>query len=259
LILYPAIDISEGKAVRLVRGDFNQVTVYEDSPLEAARAWVDAGARFLHVVDLDGARTGSPKSLAHLEQIANELHVPVQYGGGLRSLPAVRDALRAGAERVILGTAAFNDIDFLDDVLGAFRDRTIVSVDTRGGNVSTSGWQETTQMPAEAVIERLQNRGVRSFVYTDVDRDGMLGGINFDAVKRIAQVVRGRFIYSGGIGTLDDLRGLRDLRQVNLGGVIAGKALYEGRFTIAEGQKALQPEALERTDKKPYRPVPAND
>jgi phosphoribosylformimino-5-aminoimidazole carboxamide ribotide isomerase len=257
LILYPAIDISEGKAVRLVKGDFNQVTVYEDSPLEAARAWVDAGARFLHVVDLDGARTGSPKSLAHLEQITTELHVPVQYGGGLRTLPAVRDALRAGAERVILGTAAFNDIDFLDDVLGAFRERTIVSVDTRGGNVSTSGWQETTQMPAEAVIERLQNRGVRSFVYTDVDRDGMLGGINFEAVKRIAQVVRGRFIYSGGIGTLDDLRGLRDLRQVNLGGVIAGKALYEGRFTIAEGQRALQPEVAE--GKKPYRAVPATE
>jgi phosphoribosylformimino-5-aminoimidazole carboxamide ribotide isomerase len=257
LILYPAIDISEGKAVRLVKGDFNQVTVYEDSPLEAARAWVDAGARFLHVVDLDGARTGSPKSLDHLEQIAQELHVPVQYGGGLRSLPAVRDALRAGAERVILGTAAFNDIDFLDDVLGAFRDRTIVSVDTRGGLVSTSGWQETTQMPAEAVIERLQNRGVRSFVFTDVDRDGMLGGIDVAAVERIARVVRGRFIYSGGIGSLDDLRALRDLRQVNLGGVIAGKALYEGRFTIAEGQKALQPETGARADKKPYRAVSA--
>jgi phosphoribosylformimino-5-aminoimidazole carboxamide ribotide isomerase len=258
VILYPAIDISEGKAVRLVKGDFNQVTVYEDSPLEAARAWVDAGARFLHVVDLDGARTGSPKSLDHLEQIAQELHVPIQYGGGLRTLPAVRDALRAGAERVILGTAAFNDIDFLDDVLGAFRDRTIVSVDTRGGHVSTSGWQETTQMPAEAVIERLQNRGVRSFVYTDVDRDGMLGGIDFEKVRRIAQAVRGRFIYSGGIGSLDDLRGLRDLRQVNLGGVIAGKALYEGRFTIAEGQRALQPETGERP-KKPYRPVPAGE
>jgi phosphoribosylformimino-5-aminoimidazole carboxamide ribotide isomerase len=256
LILYPAIDISEGKAVRLVKGDFNQVTVYEDSPLEAARAWVEAGARFLHVVDLDGARTGSPKSLEHLEQIANELHVPVQYGGGLRSLPAVRDALRAGAERVILGTAAFNDIDFLDDVLGAFRERTIVSVDTRGGNISTSGWQETTQMPAAAVIERLQNRGVRSFVYTDVDRDGMLGGIDFENVRRIAKAVRGRFIYSGGIGSLDDLRGLRDLRQVNLGGVIAGKALYEGRFTIAEGQKALQPEPA---GKKPHRRIATGD
>jgi phosphoribosylformimino-5-aminoimidazole carboxamide ribotide isomerase len=241
VILYPAIDISDGKAVRLVQGDFNEKTVYEDSPLEAARAWVDAGARFLHVVDLDGARTGAPKSLHHLEQIAHELHVPVQYGGGLRSLPAVRDALRAGAERVILGTAAYTDIDFLDDVLGAFRERVIVSVDTRGGNVSTSGWQETTQMPAEAVIERLQNRGVRSFVYTNVDRDGMLEGPDLDEVKRIAAVVRGRFIYSGGIGRIEDLVGLAALRQVNLGGVIVGKALYEGRFTIAEAQQALSP------------------
>jgi phosphoribosylformimino-5-aminoimidazole carboxamide ribotide isomerase len=241
VILYPAIDISEGKAVRLVRGDFNEKTVYEDSPLEAARAWVQAGARFLHVVDLDGARTGTPKSLHHLEQITQNLNVPVQYGGGLRSLPAVRDALRAGAERVILGTAAYTDIDFLDDVLGAFRERLIVSVDTRGGNVSTSGWQETTQMPAEAVIERLQNRGVRSFVYTNVDRDGMLEGPDLDEVKRIAAVVRGRFLYSGGIGQLDDLVGLAALRQVNLGGVIVGKALYEGRFTIPEGQSALSP------------------
>jgi phosphoribosylformimino-5-aminoimidazole carboxamide ribotide isomerase len=241
VILYPAIDISDGKAVRLVQGDFNEKTVYEDSPLEAARAWVDAGARFLHVVDLDGARTGSPKSLHHLERIAHELHVPVQYGGGLRSLPAVRDALRAGAERVILGTAAYTDIDFLDDVLGAFRERVIVSVDTRGGNVSTSGWQETTQMPAGAVIERLQNRGVRSFVYTNVDRDGMLEGPDLDEVKRIAAVVRGRFIYSGGIGKIEDLVGLAALRQVNLGGVIVGKALYEGRFTIAEAQQALSP------------------
>jgi phosphoribosylformimino-5-aminoimidazole carboxamide ribotide isomerase len=241
VILYPAIDISDGKAVRLVQGDFNEKTVYEDSPVEAARAWVDAGARFLHVVDLDGARTGSPKSLHHLEQITHELHVPVQYGGGLRSLPAVRDALRAGAERVILGTAAYTDIDFLDDVLGAFRERVIVSVDTRGGNVSTSGWQETTQMPAEAVIERLQNRGVRSFVYTNVDRDGMLEGPDLDEVRRIASVVRGRFIYSGGIGKIEDLVGLAALRQVNLGGVIVGKALYEGRFTIGEAQQALSP------------------
>jgi phosphoribosylformimino-5-aminoimidazole carboxamide ribotide isomerase len=240
MILYPAIDISEGKAVRLVRGDFNEKTVYEDSPLEAARAWVEAGARFLHVVDLDGARSGAPKSLHHLEQITNELHVPVQYGGGLRSLPAVRDALRAGAERVILGTAAFNDIDFLDDVLGGYRERVIVSVDTRGGNVSTSGWQETTQMPAEAVIERLQNRGVRSFVYTNVDRDGMLEGPDLDEVRRIAAVVRGRWLYSGGIGQLEDLVALAALRQVNLGGVIVGKALYEGRFTIPEAQTALR-------------------
>jgi phosphoribosylformimino-5-aminoimidazole carboxamide ribotide isomerase len=241
MILYPAIDILDGQAVRLVRGDFAEKTVYRDSPLEAARAWVDEGARFLHVVDLDGARTGSPKSLEHLERIAHELARPVQYGGGLRSLPAVRDALRAGAERVILGTAAFTDVDFLDDVLGAFRDRVIVSVDTRGGNISTSGWQQTTQMPAESVIERLQNRGVRSFIYTNVDRDGMLAGPDLDEVQRIAAVVRGRFLYSGGIGSLEHLAALRDLRQVNLGGVITGKALYEGRFTVREAQAALEP------------------
>jgi len=239
VILYPAIDISEGKAVRLVRGDFDAKTVYEDDPFTAAKAWVDEGARFLHVVDLDGAKSGSPKNIHHLEKIAHDLPVPVQYGGGLRSLPAVRDALRAGAERVILGTAAFTDIDFLDDVLGAFRDRVLVSVDVRGGHVSTSGWQETTQMEAAAVIQRLQHRGVRSFVYTNVDKDGMLEGPDLEEVKRIAGVVRGRFLYSGGIGKIEDLSNLAALRQVNLGGVIVGKALYEHRFTVREAHAAL--------------------
>jgi phosphoribosylformimino-5-aminoimidazole carboxamide ribotide isomerase len=240
VILYPAIDILDGQAVRLTRGDFDERTVYRDSPLEAARAWVREGARFLHIVDLDGARSGTPANLHHVEAITGELSVPVQVGGGLRSLPAVRDALRAGAERVILGTAAYTDIDFLDDVLGAFRERVIVSVDTRGGKVSTSGWTETTQIPADSVIERLQQRGVRSFVYTNVDKDGMLEGPDLDEVRRIAGVVRGRFLYSGGIGSLEDLERLAALRQVNLGGVIVGKALYEGRFTIREGQRALE-------------------
>ena len=239
MILYPAVDILDGQAVRLTKGDFERKTVYRDSPLEAARSWVEEGARFLHVVDLDGARTGTPQNLEHVEAITSELSVPVQLGGGLRTLPAVRDALRVGVERVILGTAAYTDVDFLDDVLGAYRERVIVSVDTRNGNVSTSGWQTTTQMPAESVIERLQNRGVRSFVYTNVDRDGMLEGPDIDDVRRIAGVVRGRFLYSGGIGSLADLEALEALRQVNLGGVIVGKALYEGRFTVREAQRAL--------------------
>jgi len=251
VILYPAIDILDGQAVRLRQGDFAEKTVYRDSPLEAARAWVEEGARFLHVVDLDGARSGRPQNLRHVEAITAELSVPVQLGGGLRSLPSVRDALRAGVERVILGTAAYNDIDFLDDVLGAFRERVIVSVDTRGGHVSTSGWQETTQMPADSVIERLQHRGVRSFVYTNVDRDGMLEGPDPEEVRRIAEVVRGRFLYSGGIGSLEDLERLAALRQVNLGGVIVGKALYEGRFTIAEAHEALAPQV----PKRPFRDV----
>jgi phosphoribosylformimino-5-aminoimidazole carboxamide ribotide isomerase len=239
VILYPAVDIRDGKAVRLTQGDFDEQTVYEDDPFEAARTWVAEGARFLHVIDLDGARTGTPQNLRHVERIARELPVPVQVGGGLRSLPAVRDALRAGAARVILGTAAYTNVDFLDDVLGAYGDRVIVSVDARGGHVTTAGWTETTQMPAEAVIERLRARGVKQLVYSNVDRDGMLGGVDLDEVRRIARVVRGRFLYSGGVSSLEDLEGLVGLRQVNLAGVIVGKALFERRFKVAEGQAVL--------------------
>ena len=239
MILYPAIDISEGKAVRLRQGSFEDVTVYGDDPLEAARSWVDEGARFLHVVDLDGARHGSPRSLGHLERIKSDLGVAVQYGGGLRSLPAVRDALRAGADRVIIGTAAYTDLDFLDDVITAFGDRIMVAVDTRGGLIATSGWTQTTQMPADAVIGRLQDRGVRQFIYTNVDRDGMLEGADLDEVRRVGEAIRGRFLYSGGIGSLEDLEGLAGLRLVNLAGVVSGKALYERRFTIADAHGVL--------------------
>ncbi len=239
MILYPAIDILGGKAVRLVEGNFDDETVYYDDPLEAARSWVAAGARYLHVVDLDGAKQGEPASLDHLERICGETGVPVQYGGGLRTLPAVRDALRAGAERVIVGTAAFRDIDFLDDVIASYGDRVMVAVDVRGGHISTAGWTQTTQMNAEDAIRRLIARGVRSFVYTNVDRDGKLEGPDLEDVRRVAQAVRGRFIYSGGIGKAEDLTALAGLRQVNLSGVIVGKALYEGRFTVAEAHAAL--------------------
>ena len=239
MILYPAIDIAGGRAVRLVQGDFAAETVYADSPLEAARAWVDAGARYLHVIDLDGARTGAPQNLHHLEQVVAELGVPVQYGGGLRCVEAVADAIAAGASRAILGTAAFSDIDFLDEVVARFGERIVVSIDTRGGFVSTAGWTETTTLPAAAAIERLQDRGVRTFVFTDVDRDGLLGGPDLDEVRRLAAVVRGRFMYSGGIGRHADLVALAALREVNLSGVIVGKALYERRFTVAEGIAAL--------------------
>ncbi|HEV2785640.1 MAG TPA: 1-(5-phosphoribosyl)-5-[(5-phosphoribosylamino)methylideneamino]imidazole-4-carboxamide isomerase [Solirubrobacteraceae bacterium] len=239
MILYPAIDIADGKAVRLVQGDFDAQTVYADSPLQAARAWVEAGARYLHVVDLDGARTGAPQNLHQLERVVTELGVPVQYGGGLRRVDAVADAIAAGASRAILGTAAFRDVDFLDEVIARFGERIVVSVDTRGGFVSTAGWTQTTELPADAVIERMQDRGVRRFVFTNVDKDGLLGGPDLDEVRRIAAIVRGRFMYSGGIGRREDLEALAALRQVNLSGVIVGKALYERRFTVAEGIAAL--------------------
>jgi phosphoribosylformimino-5-aminoimidazole carboxamide ribotide isomerase len=239
MILYPAIDIMDGQAVRLVEGRFEDATTYHDDPLEAARSWVEAGARFLHVVDLDGARSGEPKSLDHLRAIVTETGIPVQYGGGLRTVEAVREAIRCGAERAIVGTAAFRDVDFLDDIVAAFGPRIVVAVDVRDGMIATEGWTQTTQLPAAEAIKRLTGRGVRSFIYTDVTRDGMLTGPDLDAVKDIARAVRGRFIYSGGIGSLEHLRALAKLRQVNLAGVIAGKSLYEKKFTVAEGQAAL--------------------
>jgi phosphoribosylformimino-5-aminoimidazole carboxamide ribotide isomerase len=239
VILYPAIDIMDGHAVRLVQGRFEDATQYADDPLEAALSWVQAGAKFLHVVDLDGAKAGAPVSLDQVRRIVQNAGVPVQYGGGLRTLDAVRDAVRAGAERVIIGTQAFRDVDFLDDCLAAFGPRVVVSVDARGGHVATAGWTQTTELPAEDAIRRLSARGVRSFVYTSVDRDGGLQGPDLDEVARVAAAVRGRFLYSGGIGSVEHLRALHDLRQVNLAGVIAGKALYERRFSVAEGQAAL--------------------
>ncbi len=239
MILYPAIDIQDGRAVRLVQGRFEDVTVYRDDPLEAARDWVAAGAQHLHVVDLDGARSGEPKSLGHLERIAGQTGVPVQYGGGLRTLDAIRAAFDVGAERAILGTAAFRDVDFLDAAVEEFGGRIVVSVDVRGGHVATAGWTETTELPATDAIVALQDRGVRSFVYTDADRDGLLEGPDLDDVRALSAVVRGRFVYSGGIGTAAHLRALSGLRLPNLFGVISGKALYEGAFTVAEGTAAL--------------------
>ena len=239
MILYPAIDIQDGRAVRLVQGRFEDETVYADDPVDAARDWLEAGATHLHVVDLDGAREGEPRSIDHLARIVRETRLPVQYGGGLRSIEAVRAAVDAGAHRVILGTAAFRDVDLLDDAVREFRDRVVVAVDVRGGNVSTAGWTETLELPAPEAIRALQDRGVRAFVYTDADRDGMLEGPDLDEVRAVAEAVRGRFIYSGGIGSVEHLRELRGLRLLNLAGVISGKALYERAFTIAEAHEAL--------------------
>jgi phosphoribosylformimino-5-aminoimidazole carboxamide ribotide isomerase len=239
VIIYPAIDILEGKAVRLARGDFEARTIYDADPLEAARRWVQAGARVLHVVDLDGARSGSPVNLEQVERIAREVEVPVQLGGGLRSVAAVRDAVSAGVTRVVLGTAAYTDVDFLDEVVAEHGDRVVVSVDTRDGRLASAGWLKQTEIPAEEVFERLGRRGVRSFVYSNIERDGMLSGPDLEEVRRIAGAVRGRFLYSGGIASTDDLEALARLRQVNLAGVIVGKALYEARLTIADAQAAL--------------------
>jgi phosphoribosylformimino-5-aminoimidazole carboxamide ribotide isomerase len=239
MILLPAVDILEGKAVRLTRGEFDQSTIYDADPLDAARRWVSEGARRLHVVDLDGARSGAPVNLEHIRRIAAAVEVPIQVGGGLRTMAAVRDVVSAGATRVVIGTAAYTDIDFLDQAVAELDDRVVVSIDARAGKLAGAGWTEQTDIPIEAVIEQLGARGVRRFVYSSIDRDGMLGGPDLDGARRVAESVRGTYAYSGGVSSLEDLRTLVELRQVNLRAVIVGKALYEGRFTVGEAQAVL--------------------
>ncbi len=238
--LYPAIDILDGTAVRLVKGDFDARQTYASDPLSAASAFAEAGAEALHVVDLDGARAGEPVNLDHLSRIATELQLPVQYGGGLRSRDAIDRALAAGATRVILGTAALRDPELLREALAAHGpERVLVSVDARGGMATSAGWTETETRTAAEVIEALTGDGVGGIVYTDVDRDGMLEGPDLDTVRELASSTAASLIYSGGIGRIEDLEGLAGLRLQSLTGVIVGKALYERRFTVPQAKEAL--------------------
>lgn len=239
MILYPAIDILGGKAVRLAQGAFDARTDYDADPLDAAQRWVAAGARALHVVDLDGARTGAPANLEHVRRIAAAVDVPVQVGGGLRTLEAVRAAAQAGATRVILGTAALRDVDLLDAAVTELGDRVVVSLDARDGKLAAAGWVQQTDIPLESVIAHLGARGVRRYVYSSIDRDGMMAGPDLAGAARVAETVRGKFVYSGGVASLDDLQALLGLRQVNLEGVIVGKAIYEGQLDVGEAQALL--------------------
>jgi phosphoribosylformimino-5-aminoimidazole carboxamide ribotide isomerase len=241
LILYPAIDIRDGKAVRLIQGDYDQETAYDDNPVVAARRWVDGGARWLHVVDLDGARAGEPVNLEHVRRIVAAVSVPVQLGGGLRDSKKVEEAISSGVERIVLGTAAVRDPDMAEAIAAAHGERVVASVDSRSGKVAAEGWTESSDLGTAEVIAALTERGVRRFVYTPVEVDGLMEGPDLDSLREAAEATDGELIYSGGIGTLDDLRALAELGLDNLGGVIVGRALYEQRFTVAEAQAVLEP------------------
>jgi phosphoribosylformimino-5-aminoimidazole carboxamide ribotide isomerase len=243
--LYPAVDMLGGKAVRLERGDYAREKSYDDDPLDAASRWVSEGAVFLHLVDLDGAREGKPVNMRHLRRIWSQLAdavTSVQYGGGLRTRRHVEEALEAGADRAVLGTAAFLEPGLLDELLPEHVERLAVAVDVRRGRIAVKGWLESTGRTPSDAIARLVERGVGTVVYTDVDRDGMLEGIDEEAVQEMSTAATGaQLIYSGGIASLTDLRLLAELGLPNLEGVIVGKALYERRFTVAEAQAALGP------------------
>ncbi|HEY8465499.1 MAG TPA: 1-(5-phosphoribosyl)-5-[(5-phosphoribosylamino)methylideneamino]imidazole-4-carboxamide isomerase [Solirubrobacterales bacterium] len=239
MILYPAIDIRGGQAVRLLRGDYAQETVYDADPVDAARRWVREGAEWLHVVDLDGARAGTAANRHHIERIARSVDVPVQTGGGLRDAYSVEAALAAGAERVVIGTAALRDPDFLDRMLERHGERIVVGVDARAGRAAIEGWTETSDEPAAELLASLARRGVRRMVFTPIEVDGTMTGPPLNQLEAVARDLDAELIYSGGVGSLEHLEQLAAKAPPAVGGVIVGRALYEGRFTVAEAKAAL--------------------
>jgi phosphoribosylformimino-5-aminoimidazole carboxamide ribotide isomerase len=240
VILFPAVDIRDGHAVRLTQGDYDREQIYNDDPLAAAQDWAAQGATHLHVVDLDGALSGERRNLEHLRRIAAETGLPTQYGGGLRDMESVAAAIDAGAWRAVIGTAAFRDRAFVETAVAEYGDRIVVSADARDGRIAAQGWTEATDLAATDAVAELSAAGVTTFVYTDIARDGMLVGTDLDGLVAIASAAgNGNVIASGGVGELGHLKQLAELELPNLEGVIAGKALYEKRFTLEEALRTL--------------------
>jgi phosphoribosylformimino-5-aminoimidazole carboxamide ribotide isomerase len=239
VILYPAIDIRGGQAVRLLQGDYERETAYDADPVDAALRWAGEGAEFLHVVDLDGAKAGEPRNLDAVRRIADAVGCPIQVGGGLRDAASVAAVLATGAARVVIGTAALRDPEFLDAVVAEHGERVVVSVDARGRKVSLSGWTEATDRDVADAVAELGSRGVARFLCTAIEVDGTMEGPATEELNRIAAATDARIIASGGVGTLAHLKALTDDAAPNIEGAIVGRALYEQRFTVAEGRDTL--------------------
>lgn len=239
MILYPAIDIRGGRAVRLLQGDYARETAYDADPAEAARRWAGEGAEFLHVVDLDGAKAGEPRNLDAIERIAS-VSCPIQVGGGLRDAGSVKAVLDAGAERVVIGTAALHDPGFLQAALAEHGNRVVVSVDARDGKVSFSGWTATSDEAAVDVVVTLSDRGVPRFLCTAIEVDGTMEGPDLAQLREIATATDAKVLASGGVGSLADLEALAAISAPNLEGAIVGRALYEHRFSVSEAIEALR-------------------
>lgn len=233
--ILPAIDLRGGRCVRLLQGDYARETVFSDDPVAMADRWVEAGAKRLHIVDLDGARGGRSENLTIVRQIAAAVPVPVQLGGGIRDRQAILAALEAGVERVILGTALVTaDSATIDGLLREFGARTLVGVDARDGRVAIQGWTETTGRDAVELAKELEARGARRLVYTDINSDGMLGGPNLQNVRRMVEALSIPVIAAGGVSSADDVRHLAELEPLGLEGAIIGKALYTGAVRLEE-------------------------
>ncbi|HKL10477.1 MAG TPA: 1-(5-phosphoribosyl)-5-[(5-phosphoribosylamino)methylideneamino]imidazole-4-carboxamide isomerase [Clostridia bacterium] len=232
MMIFPAIDIKEGKCVRLLRGEFDQKTVYFDDPVDAAIAWKNKGAKYIHIVDLDGALHGKGKNKEAVKRILESVNVPLQLGGGIRTVEIAAEWIDIGVSRVILGTAAVKNPEIVTELVekvGA--DKVLVSIDAKKGMVCTEGWMETSEIEAVAFAEDLEAKGVETIVYTDIAKDGTMVGPNFEELSKLQKVTRMDIIASGGIG---DIGHVRKLAGMGLYGAITGKALYEGTLELEE-------------------------
>jgi phosphoribosylformimino-5-aminoimidazole carboxamide ribotide isomerase len=239
MIIIPAIDLKNGRCVRLFQGEMDQETVYFEDPLEAARHWMDEGATIIHIVDLDGAVEGRPVHTRQIEAICRQGSLVVEFGGGLRSVAAVEAAFQLGVARAVIGTAAYSDTGLLRSLCEKFPGRIVVGIDVRKGKVAVKGWKETTSMDGVELAKRCEQEGASRIIYTDISKDGTGGGVNVDETLKIARAVKIPVIASGGIGSLEDLRTLAPLENEGVEGVVVGKALYARAFTLLQARSVF--------------------
>jgi len=234
LLIIPAIDIRGGKCVRLFQGDYGKETVYGDDPVEMAQGWIKQGAKFLHLVDLDGAREGIPRNKATIRAIAEGSAVPIQVGGGIRERVTLDDYLLLGIRRVILGTAAIADPHFLEQACARWPGRVAVDIAAKGGKAAVSGWVKETEVRAVDLAKRCEDLGVSVIIFTDVLRDGTQKGVNLEATREVARAIQIPLIASGGVSTIEDIEALLPLEKEGVSGVIIGRALYAGTVKLPE-------------------------
>ncbi len=237
MLIIPAIDLRNGLVVRLFQGKFDSQKVYSRDPIKVAKHWAKQGAQFLHVVDLDGASSGVPKNLSVVKEIARKVGIPFEFGGGARSIETISELLSLGVQRVVLGTRAANDAQFLKKAWKKFGEKIIVSIDVLGIKVLTQGWNSLASKTILDFAEELKETGFKQLIYTDISKDGALAGPNILGIKELIRKTGLDIIASGGVASLKDLAKLKSLEKKGLSGVIIGKALYEGKFTLAEALK----------------------